>query len=142
MDSVAARHAVELWAHDLEDGDLALRGDLEDLLDALVHLTAGGDVERRRWDTGAQRLDNRVAAGHELRAVVGAGTARCATLALRRARLGPTPSRLEAFLRGLALACHMPGAVLRARRVAATFEGLAAIAAGALGRAFLTAISA
>jgi hypothetical protein len=41
-------------------------GDRQHLLDAVVHLDALGDVERRRGDLGAQRLEHGVAPGHVL----------------------------------------------------------------------------
>ena len=57
---------VELSARRLEDGDPALGGDLQGLADAVVGVDASGDVHGRDRDVGAQRLDDRVAAGDDL----------------------------------------------------------------------------
>ena len=110
---VEAGDAVELGAHDLEDRDLAVGGDREHLLDAVVHLDARGDVERGRGDLGAQRLEHRVAAGDDLGVVV---LLRAALRAACGATVRPPcvrPCRLAAgrrvaLRRGLALAGGVP----------------------------------
>jgi hypothetical protein len=60
---------VELGAHDLEDRQATLGRDLHDLLDAVVVLDAGRDVEGGHRDLGAQGLENGVAAGDDLELV-------------------------------------------------------------------------
>src|SRR5690606_37935962 len=101
-------------AHDLDDRDLALAGDRDRLLDPVVHLEARREVEGRAGDLRAQRLDDRVAPGHELRVAVllrgaaaGGGGLRPGAVALARG--------LEPLLRRLALAGDVPAAVLGLR---------------------------
>ena len=134
--AVEAGHAVELGTRDLHDRDLAVRGDRQHLLDAVVHLDALRDVERGRGDLGAQRLEHRVAAGDHLGVVVLLGRARRAT--------APEPGGLAlaagggvALGGGLALAGGVPGAVLGLGRRPAALEGALVLAAGALGGALL-----
>jgi hypothetical protein len=106
-----AGEAVELGPHDLEHGDAAVGGDLHRLLHPVVHLDARGDVEGRGGDAGAQRLDDGVAAGHDLGLVarLGAREAPDAPRGAPRAGLadlawpGPLPPRPVALSAALRL---------------------------------------
>ncbi|OEI67476.1 hypothetical protein Cus16_2912 [Curtobacterium sp. ER1/6] len=129
--AVVPRDAVELRPHDLHDRDAAVVGEREDLLDAVVHLDAGGDVEGRGGGLRAEGLEHRVAAGHELR-VVGLPLRRATGALLRRARRAVTTTGgVEPLLGGLALAGGVVRAVLGLRRRLPALERLGALAAGA-----------
>ena len=62
----AVGEPVELATGRLEDGDAALGRGLERLAHAVVGVDPARDVHRRDRDVGAQRLDDRVAAGDDL----------------------------------------------------------------------------
>ena len=94
------------------------------------------DVERRRRDLRAQRLEHRVAAGDRLGVVV-LLRARAATPARRRAGLALAPRRGVALGCRLALACGVPRAVLGLGGRSAALEGALVLASGALRGAFL-----
>src|SRR5690606_32357146 len=118
-----------------EDGQAALGGDRHDLLDAVVVLDAGRHVERRRGDLGAQCLEHRVAAGHDLRlvgALLGLALARLggATTVAAAAGAAATALLVEAVLRDLALARRVVGPVLRLGGGLLALEGLPALPAG------------
>ena len=135
--------AVELGAHDLEHRNAATGRQREHLFDALVHLEARRDVERRGGDARAERFEHRVAAGHDLAVVAGL------LLRARRSRsvgqgadtgladrplgrgAGAAARGGEAFLGGLALAGGVVRAVFGLRRGLLALEGLAALPARA-----------
>ena len=69
----ALGHPVELGLADLEQRQPAVGGQLHRLGDPLVGTPGvGDDVQRRRRDLRAQRLDDRVAAEQQLRRLLGA----------------------------------------------------------------------
>ena len=109
-----------------------------DLLDAVVHLDARRDVERRCRDPGAQRLDDRVAAGHDLarRRAFGRASACGAPRrsAAARSAAPACPCRRRgrvALVAALRLPAGCYGAVLGLRRRPLAFERLTAVAARA-----------
>ena len=62
----AAGEPVQLGGAGLEDRHAAVGGQLDGLVDPLVAGDPGPDVQHGRGHAGPQRLDHRVAAGHEL----------------------------------------------------------------------------
>ena len=130
---VKSRETVELGAHDLEDRQATLGGDLHDLLDAVVIFDAGRDVEGGHRDLGAESLEHGVAAGDDLELVRLLWFADASGRALRctGARRTLPAGRGEAVARRLALSRGMIGAVNGLRCGLLALECLAALAAGA-----------
>src|SRR5690606_28052259 len=131
MHTVEPRHAIELRTRDLQHRDLAMTGDRQHLLDPVVHLDPLCDVERRRRDLRAQRLEHAIATGDVLGLVAGLRL-RAAIRPTRTITGGPglaLATRSDvAFRRGCALAGDMPAAILRFRRGTAPFKRLASVA--------------
>src|SRR5690606_39616824 len=111
---------------------------------AVVHLHPLSDVERRRGDARAQRFEDRVAPGDRLGVIGGPRPLLAVGVrALRRTLTGPALAAggRVALLGRLALARHVPAAVLRLRRGSPPLQGLAAVTAGALAGALLPAVA-
>src|SRR5690606_31500754 len=127
----AVRVPVELGLADLEQRDVALRDLAQDLSRAVVGVDPVRDPHRGRGHPGPQRLDDGVAPGDDLGRAVAAPLLPplAALAALRALPLGGL----------LALVRDVVGPVLGLRRRALALETLAALAAGADGRALLAA---
>jgi hypothetical protein len=67
----AAGVPVQFGGAGLQHGYAAVGGQLDGLADPVVVLDPASDVQDRRRDSGPERLDDRVAPGHELRRVPG-----------------------------------------------------------------------
>ena len=130
VEEVAPGEPVELRPHHLEHRQVAVVRDRQGLPQPIVHLDTGGQVEGGRGNPRAQRLEHRVATGHQL--VAGGLPTNGGRRALRLAAL-----RREPFGGLLALVSGVVLAVLRLRCRAAALERLAPVATRADGGTLL-----
>ena len=127
-----AGKAVELGAHNLHDGQIALGSDVQNFFNPIIHLDSVRDIQSGGGNLGAQRLNNRVTTRDNfgLVSLLGATNlwlAHSAAVSLPRATKFSGSSQFVHV--NLALAGGVPVALRCLGRGALTFESLTALSA-------------